>query len=305
MTLGRAAPGCKTPGPLLLAIAAAAFFTACWLLALSPAISAAGPVPQALSASDRTTVLSALEHYSVLARNMSVRISTAEQALLELQRRLDRFRQQSKPFHGFERPPANAADHTGEENSEGESDAEREKRQTEEEQEQRKLILYNESTKTYRRWRPDFLCGNKVPALPDDEPVECEPGGEAPCCSSLGWCGKSQDHCECGGCTDYRSSVKITMKGVKLRAAQRECDSDSIAHSFDTQPSPEVCAPLVLQQVECGRLLMFSHKYPNWGCRCCMPRTGEPFEMKEHLDWNVYEVEVEVTLAEPAEQHPA
>lgn len=54
------------------------------------------------------------------------------------------------------------------------------------------------------RWRSDKKCGKNVPLLADGGPVECNPEGEFPCCSVLGWCGNSASHCECSGCINYR-----------------------------------------------------------------------------------------------------
>jgi len=52
-------------------------------------------------------------------------------------------------------------------------------------------------------WRPDARCGAKYP-LPDGRPGQCDPNGKWPCCSPGGWCGDSDDHCKCKGCTDFR-----------------------------------------------------------------------------------------------------
>ncbi|CAK9017125.1 Protein spinster, partial [Durusdinium trenchii] len=79
-----------------------------------------------------------------------------------------------------------------------------EEQQKLEEEEQRKLIGYNEATKTFKRFRPDFKCGSRVPLLPDDEVVECDRLSVTPCCSALGWCGRTKGHCRCATCIDYR-----------------------------------------------------------------------------------------------------
>jgi len=52
-------------------------------------------------------------------------------------------------------------------------------------------------------WRPDARCGAKYP-LADGSPGRCNPNGKWPCCSPGGWCGDSDDHCKCKGCTDFR-----------------------------------------------------------------------------------------------------
>merc|ERR1712117_819816 len=52
-------------------------------------------------------------------------------------------------------------------------------------------------------WRSDARCGAKYP-LADGSPGRCNPNGKWPCCSPGGWCGDSDDHCKCKGCTDFR-----------------------------------------------------------------------------------------------------
>eukprot|EP00439_Symbiodinium_sp_Y106_P072684 s1971_g13.t1 len=103
--------------------------------------------------------------------------------------------------------------------------------------------------------------------------VECTPGFDAPCCSALGWCGRSAEHCKCEMCTDYRDKVKITMKRFKLHKAkrepwQREEECETISADLGEFTSPEDCAAVALKDAECGKLLMYSWNYPNWGCRC-------------------------------------
>ncbi|XP_070572361.1 uncharacterized protein [Ptychodera flava] len=51
-------------------------------------------------------------------------------------------------------------------------------------------------------WRADGRCGQNYP-LPNGDPAECDPNKGDPCCSDLGWCGNTNAHCQCGGCTDY------------------------------------------------------------------------------------------------------
>merc|ERR1712038_1258171 len=57
-------------------------------------------------------------------------------------------------------------------------------------------------------WRSDGRCGQRNP-LQDGRPGQCDPNANAneqgPCCSSSGWCGNSDAHCKCSGCTDFRT----------------------------------------------------------------------------------------------------
>lgn len=217
-----------------------------------------------------------------------MRIQSAELALQQLQRRQVKLKAQglvlTKEKATEEEPPRHGADH-----NEDETDEERSQRLEEEDKEQRKLIGYDPQAGTFTsRWRSDFKCGDRVPGLPDGGVVECEPSGEAPCCSSLGWCGKSRAHCNCEMCEDYRSKAQMEIKKVRLLAESRECDS--IAENLGEQPSPEACAQLVMDAVECGRSFMMSKAYPSWGCRCCAAMSGVGDEVKQV--WDVYTIDV-------------
>lgn len=62
------------------------------------------------------------------------------------------------------------------------------------------------------RWRRDNKCGKRVAPLEDGSVVECDPHGDYPCCSRIGWCGRSMDHCSCKpGCIDYRQKQANTL----------------------------------------------------------------------------------------------
>ncbi|XP_070538796.1 uncharacterized protein [Ptychodera flava] len=66
-------------------------------------------------------------------------------------------------------------------------------------------IDYRTTGQENRKWRDDLRCGSSFP-LADGTPAECNPDGEYPCCSSIGWCGNTWDHCSCGNCIDYRTA---------------------------------------------------------------------------------------------------
>ena len=61
-------------------------------------------------------------------------------------------------------------------------------------------------------WRIDGKCGPQNP-LPDGRPGQCDPNANAnekgPCCNprGAGWCGNSDAHCKCSGCTDFRKTT--------------------------------------------------------------------------------------------------
>ena len=56
-------------------------------------------------------------------------------------------------------------------------------------------------------WRSDRRCGSSFPR--NGKPGQCNPNGNEPCCSSIGYCGLSDAHCKCSGCTDYRKGEHL------------------------------------------------------------------------------------------------
>ena len=61
-------------------------------------------------------------------------------------------------------------------------------------------------------WRSDGRCGADYPLK--GRPGGCDPKANAnkkgPCCSSIGYCGNTPNHCECNTCTDFRKIVEDT-----------------------------------------------------------------------------------------------
>jgi len=49
-------------------------------------------------------------------------------------------------------------------------------------------------------WRGDGRCGAEAPS-PLGSPSECNPYSVEPCCSQFGWCGNSNQHCNCPQCS--------------------------------------------------------------------------------------------------------
>mmetsp|Transcript_17708 Transcript_17708/g.41163 ORF Transcript_17708/g.41163 Transcript_17708/m.41163 type:complete len:237 (+) Transcript_17708:127-837(+) len=180
-----------------------------------------------------------IDLYAAVLRNMTHRIETAEQVLLLLDRRREQALKQAAETaaaaagvesaktttlrkqtvatkganaapQGGKSQPATVIDDAVEADvptePEEEFDEEAEERAR---KDQLRMIGYNPATKYYRRYRPDFKCGDRVPSLPDGEVVECNPQGNGPCCSSLGWCGKTREHCKCQLCVDYRLPADV------------------------------------------------------------------------------------------------
>lgn len=66
--------------------------------------------------------------------------------------------------------------------------------------------LLKKDEEAYARFRADMKCGSQVPKLADGGPVECDAHGPSPCCSHLGWCGRTRGHCRCKECVIYRAA---------------------------------------------------------------------------------------------------
>jgi len=250
---------------------------------------------------DRAMVALALDRYKVLARNVTLRVEAAESALRELRKTAAKVQIQQEttseqpagdlPGEG-DAAPFDAGSEEADEPEETEE--ERAKRQEEEENEQKLLIQFDEVTGKFRRWRGDYRCADKVPLLPDGESVECAPGFDAPCCSALGWCGRAAAHCKCDMCTDYRYKAKISFKNFALHMKKRECET--IAANVGEFKDPEDCARAAMDNPECGKLIMHSSNYPDWGCRCCALDTPAGSDAKP--EWNVWAFEVTEELLE-------
>ncbi|XP_070538870.1 extracellular serine proteinase-like isoform X3 [Ptychodera flava] len=58
----------------------------------------------------------------------------------------------------------------------------------------------------YKTWRDDLRCGagylNKY-----NEPAECDPYSDNPCCGADNFCGSQPDDCTCATCADYRPDL--------------------------------------------------------------------------------------------------
>lgn len=65
-------------------------------------------------------------------------------------------------------------------------------------------------------WRGDGRCGAELPN-PLGTPSECNPYSSDPCCSQFGWCGNSNQHCNCPQCL---KSKKLEER-VEFREKQK------------------------------------------------------------------------------------
>lgn len=264
-----------------------------------------------------------LDHYEKLAKNMTVRIETAERALLLMRQAIEQKSARragtliaagaSGPAAGKSKPasapaPAEAEEEPEEEGfneEQGEGDEMSEQEMAREVEEQNKLIQYDASTRKFRRWRGDFRCGSRVPSLPDGEVVECDPLSPAPCCSNLGWCGRSKEHCACETCLDFRKENNVRWQTLRLNRGAPECPGGGI--NLGSQLSAEACAKIAVPRWDCLPTIMVPVKQMEWGCRCCKfttkdggPSKGPPADPSK---WNVYEVDG-LTVAPPTDAAP-
>ncbi|KAI8510906.1 hypothetical protein Bbelb_118220 [Branchiostoma belcheri] len=68
------------------------------------------------------------------------------------------------------------------------------------------------------KWTEDGRCGPGVSA-PGTEVAECNPHSCNPCCSPYGWCGNTEDHCDCYDCIDYRTHGDGEMMAAAVRSS--------------------------------------------------------------------------------------
>ena len=81
----------------------------------------------------------------------------------------------------------------------------------------------------------------------------------------------------------------VVTDNFKLSFKYRECAVQG--RNFGPIKVPEACAA-VARKAGCDAF-MFSHEYPQWGCRCCDKADGGPL----HKLWNVFTVDVDYTRA--------
>eukprot|EP00439_Symbiodinium_sp_Y106_P035581 s2311_g4.t1 len=176
-------------GLLYLALAAAAVLLTLMVIVAAQQRGSAFDT-SGLRGGDRALIELTLERYRQLARNVTHRLESVERAVLELRTLKSR---QATPKLVAKSPGTETQETTAapaEDVSQGasetesapepvfqfpndedpdETDEERAARREAEEKLQKSLILFEESTGKYRRYRGDFKCGSRVPLLPDGE----------------------------------------------------------------------------------------------------------------------------------------
>ncbi|CAL4107149.1 unnamed protein product, partial [Meganyctiphanes norvegica] len=87
------------------------------------------------------------------------------------------------------------------------------------------LVLFSNVVQPQEMWRGDLQCGWNF-KLDNGKPSACNPDGEHPCCSPNGWCGKSEAHCGCSGCKNYRRE-RCGSKAFTVYNEAATCDPAS------------------------------------------------------------------------------
>ncbi|XP_078579507.1 apolipoprotein(a)-like isoform X2 [Branchiostoma floridae x Branchiostoma japonicum] len=81
------------------------------------------------------------------------------------------------------------------------------------------------------RWRDDLRCGPDFPA-PGAASGECDPVSFTPCCSISGFCGRTEEHCKCEGCVDFRTGSGVTEESSTTSVEPLECLTDYEGTSY-------------------------------------------------------------------------
>jgi len=75
-------------------------------------------------------------------------------------------------------------------------------------------------------WRPDGRCGAKHLLADGKTPAQCNPAGDGPrqgpCCSKRGFCGNTDNHCDCVGCINFKKQFEsLTRAKISVAETQR------------------------------------------------------------------------------------
>ena len=70
--------------------------------------------------------------------------------------------------------------------------------------------------------RSDGRCGSEVP-LEDGSPATCDPDSPDFCCSEYGYCGGTEEHCNCDTCVNYKEEEEeVNREDTTLRPEEEE-----------------------------------------------------------------------------------
>ncbi|XP_050728616.1 neuropilin-2-like isoform X2 [Eriocheir sinensis] len=114
------------------------------------------------------------------------------------------------------------------------------------------------------RWRADGRCGVNFPLGNGwDQPAECDPASDRPCCSDYGYCGNSLSHCGCPDCIDYRNVIREAECHYSLEGESGYLESPNFPREYPAgreccydinRPSSKYCGvQLTVESLDVGR----------------------------------------------------
>ena len=77
--------------------------------------------------------------------------------------------------------------------------------------------------------RSDGACGPELP-LEDGSPSRCDPDSADFCCSAYGYCGGTEEHCNCDTCVNYKEE-EVNRENTTRRPEEE-------VNRADTTPRP-------------------------------------------------------------------
>eukprot|EP00928_Gymnodinium_smaydae_P069890 TRINITY_DN5370_c0_g3_i1.p1 TRINITY_DN5370_c0_g3~~TRINITY_DN5370_c0_g3_i1.p1 ORF type:complete len:960 (+),score=230.47 TRINITY_DN5370_c0_g3_i1:249-3128(+) len=108
-------------------------------------------------------------------------------------------------------------------------------------------------------WRADFKCGSR-----DGEGhAQCNPDSDHPCCSSLGWCGGTSQHCKCPKCVDYRRAQGRPVASGGTGSGSSGVEHRSATTSQEPRGGPKTVAVIIPFRDREGHLVKFK-KFWKW-----------------------------------------
>ena len=81
------------------------------------------------------------------------------------------------------------------------------------------------------RYNHEGRCGPGYPGLAGNAIGECDPESDLYCCSPFGYCGRTEEHCKCADCIDYRPCEAACAEGA--------CSTPPFGYSRPCRPSDE------------------------------------------------------------------
>ena len=67
-------------------------------------------------------------------------------------------------------------------------------------------------------YRKDGRCGSNF-KLSNGTAAQCDPESQFPCCSEFGYCGVTQEHCDCSNCIDHRKGKELLPKYTSFQTS--------------------------------------------------------------------------------------